>query len=885
MSDKSEPNGFNTRLILSLDEIEGSDLPLVGGKAFRLAMLKQQGFNVPPGLVLTTKFFKTQIKHAKLMPLWAGSPDIAVTEDALNWLADALKTTPLAPLLNQTFKAKMSLMLGAETASFAVRSSAIDEDHHDHTFAGVHLTELSVPQGVIPISITRCWASALSDAAVKYRQMHGMSIQSIQIAVLIQAMLTPISAGVGFTVNPLTGNRDELVIEATWGTGNALVSGDIQPYFYRLANQPPDYPLLEYHAGNVPPPSADVAPSVGAAPLVGALPSQEEPLSPQERIKLARQLEEIQVFMGEAQDVEWAKQGDTFFLLQTRPVAVMPELEQGLDNEWTRGHHPEDLPELPSPFFGALLENVQNQAIAFYQDIGLKVDNLGPYQKIILGRPYLNLTFLKRGMAQVGINPDSFLQTMGYMRVTTTENVFSIDWRSAWQSRRVYWLAIKRIFSMRQHVDETENIVNKVIKILNNPNLEAPAIEVIDQLHQQDRIYRALFTTDLGLTLAIGFITGLGSRLIESISQTPATTLSTLALSGVKTGKDELHQALVAFSETIQDDPQVEQYLTSIAAETSEQTPTPPPEFQPKFDALLSRYGERATYEADPSCPRYRDDPKLLLNIVKQYAANRATSTAPSTSITWQSLTTTAGGIERFLPWRRWLTRPLVGLLHRFFLMQGHLDDKKAKVIAACRYWNLTLGQKWADLDWLAKPEDIFWLTLDEIERVLLMEEEGTITLSSTIRARKETYQTYNQTEMPFYLKESQLTSIQLGIGPADELPSDVMIGLPISPGQARGVVMVVRNPADFQKSSQDDLILVMPSTDPAWLALLHSASGLIVETGGLLSHGSVIAREYGLPAVANIPQATQRFKSGDTVLVDGSTGVVQLLESSQTTL
>ncbi|MCB0226321.1 MAG: hypothetical protein KDI02_21700, partial [Anaerolineae bacterium] len=110
---------------------------------------------------------------------------------------------------------------------------------------------------------------------------------------------------------------------------------------------------------------------------------------------------------------------------------------------------------------------------------------------------------------------------------------------------------------------------------------------------------------------------------------------------------------------------------------------------------------------------------------------------------------------------------------------------------------------------------------------------------------------------------------------------TDVFIGLPISPGQARGVVVVVRHPDEFNQIA-DNVILVMPSTDPAWLALLSSAAGLIVETGGLLSHGSVIAREYGLPAVANIPQATQRFQTGDTVLVDGSTGVIQLLEPSR---
>jgi pyruvate,water dikinase len=118
-----------------------------------------------------------------------------------------------------------------------------------------------------------------------------------------------------------------------------------------------------------------------------------------------------------------------------------------------------------------------------------------------------------------------------------------------------------------------------------------------------------------------------------------------------------------------------------------------------------------------------------------------------------------------------------------------------------------------------------------------------------------------------------------LGVGLlGDSSAVDVVVGLPVSPGQARGTVVVVHRPDEFEKLA-GEMILVMPSTDPAWLALLPAAAGLIVETGGLLSHGSVIAREYGLPAVANIPQATDRFHTGDKVLVDGSTGVIQVLE------
>lgn len=850
-------NTLPPRILLSLDDIEGTDLPLVGGKSFRLAQLRQHGFNVPPGMVLTTTFFKAHIQHEKLTPLWAGSPDIAVTAQSLDWLADALKTKPLSRPLIGALTQHLNAIFASNVDSFAVRSSVIDEDQRDHTFAGIHLSELGVPRAMLPISITRCWASALSGPALAYRQQHGMSIQGIQIAVLIQPMLAPNAAGVGFTLNPLTGARDEIVIEATWGQGSRLVAGDIQPYFYRVSNQSADYPLLEQQEGNVPPPAG----------------APDEPLSATDRIELARQMEQIQLLMGDAQDIEWARQNEELFILQTRPIVAAPTLEKNIDYEWTQGHLPEDLPDLPSPLFGALLERVQNQAIQFYQAIGIATDDLGPYEKLILGRPYLNLTFLKRGMAQVGINPDSFLQTMGYGRPTTTGHVFSIDWKSAWKARKVYRLALTRIFAMRGHVSHTAAVIREAAAMLANPDFSDSTDKIVSQFRQQDRVFRALFTTNLGLTLATGFITGLGSRLLGSQGQSPAALLTLPALEGIETSKEQLHSALVSLSQSAKKNEDATTFFETHSFEAGDDIQAMPAKFKAEFEALLARYGHHATFEADPAWPRYRDDPASLLKIIKQYIKSDAAP--PKASIQNSTQPASVAG------WRRRLVKPFIGRLHRLYSLRSHLDEIKAEAMAACRTWNLALGKKWAGQNWLNQPDDIFWLTLDEIERALMLEKDTAVMLSSTVQARKETYRVYAETDMPFYLKESQLAAIQLGVGFSDdELASDVTIGLPVSPGQARGTVVVVKNLDEFEMPAGEDIILVMPSTDPAWLALLHSASGLIVETGGLLSHGSVIAREYGLPAVAHIPQATQRFRTGDKVLVDGSTGVVQRLDA-----
>ncbi|NJN95279.1 MAG: hypothetical protein HC875_14815 [Anaerolineales bacterium] len=847
-----------TPWLRTLDTIQGVDLSLVGGKAFRLASLKRHGLQVPPGLVLTTTFFEAQLGHAQLVPLWAGSPDVAVSTESLNWLADMLKTKPLSKELSAALTEAMNALFGPEVVTFAVRSSAVDEDQRDHSFAGVHRTELGVPRSVLPIAITRCWASALEGPALDYRQAHGMSIQGIRMALLIQPMLSPVCSGVGFTVNPLNGSRDELVIEATWGLGESVVSGGVQPHFYRLGNQPPDYPLLEQRSGSIPPPA-------------GIEPGREGPLNPAELTELAIHLTQVQAFMGEAQDVEWARQEDKFFLLQTRPVVALPEAPHKLDIEWTRGSHPEFLPELPSPLFSSLLERSQTRAIAFFKELGLQVEGLGPYVKLILGRPYLNLTFLKRIISQVGLNPGSLLHTIGH---TEPGGLLSIDGAVVWQKRATYGRLLQRVFANTHHLKLYQAAIAEATALLEDIRFEGSPAVLLAQLRQHERLYQELFNANLGLDISISAATAVGSSLIAPLTQNPATVISALALKDVKTGDVELNQALLNLSQLARRQSAVQDYLTGVA-------PAAPPEFQTAWEEVLVRFGQRGIYETDMGWPRYGDDPAPLLNIIRRYAESDLNSEAAKSEVSWRSLIGPIKGMDRWLPWRFWLAALFVRTLRRLLVMRDQLNSAKARGMAACRRWDLALGQKWTDQGWLARPDDIFWLTLEEVERTLMLEGDTGISLSSTVQARKETYQTYAETRMPFKVHESQIPAIQLGVGLQAEAAADVLVGLPISPGQARGTVLVLRHPDEFERIA-DDIILVTPSTDPAWLPLLHLASGLIVEMGGLLSHGSVIAREYGLPAVANIANATQQFRTGDTVLVDGSTGVVQILESAR---
>ncbi|HRV92537.1 MAG TPA: PEP/pyruvate-binding domain-containing protein [Anaerolineae bacterium] len=849
----------STRRILDLDEIEGTDLALVGGKAFRLAQVRKYGLSVPPGLVLTTEFFKAQITAAKLTPLWAGSPDIAVTAEALNWLADALKLKPLAGELSAELENRLQLAFSPDINSFAVRSSVIDEDHRDHSFAGMHLTELGVPRSALPIAITRCWASALSGPTVKYRQVHGLSIQGIRVALIIQPLLSSEISGVAFTVNPLTGARDEIIIEATWGLGNSLVAGQIQPYYYKIAAQPPDYPIIEQHIGTV-------------TPVSTKEPSETtQPLTIPQIADLARQLEQIQALMGEPQDIEWAYQDHQSFILQTRPAAVVTPTQPTSNLEWTHHGYAQYLPPLPSPLFGALLDAIQPQVIRFLTKLGLNVEHLPPLEKFILGRPYLNLTLIKAVMAQVGVTSGSLLHLLGDTKAAVGPT-FTIDWTTAWAARSIYraiWLQTRRLTDT---LTDIQKAVNRAISDLGSSQAGLSSDQLLAQLRQQPQCYGQIKAAQLTLTLGRIILTGLGAKLLTASTPTPITTLTTAATHGTDLAQERLHHRLVELGQWVH---------SQSVGETSNHTLNHPKnclqseEFNQKFKALLTQYGHHATYDIDPGQPRYLEAPDALLALIVAQAQNDPGQ--------YPTEAKRATELSQLPLWRRWLLQPILAHLRNLLIKQDQLHENLVNFMTAVRQWHLTLGQTWSDAGWLETPDDIFWLTLEEIERTLRVEDGMAVKLSSTIQVRKETYDIYAQTSTPFVIKDTEVPTIQLGHGNAagPTVGTDVFIGLPISPGQARGVVVVVRHPDEFNQIA-DNVILVMPSTDPAWLALLSSAAGLIVETGGLLSHGSVIAREYGLPAVANIPQATQRFQTGDTVLVDGSTGVIQLLEPSR---
>ena len=859
--------------LLTLDEISANDLPLVGLKALNLAIIRRNNLAVPPGLVVTAEFFVSQIAHYAYGPIWAGSPDVEVTEGALAFLADFLKTTPLASELEKALRQRVSEVFPADAQSFAVRSSAVDEDRRDHSFAGHYLTELGVPREMLTVSLTRCWASALSGQAVQYRIKNGIPLQSIKIAVLIQAMLKPDAAGVAFTINPMSGVRDELVIEASSGLGEAIVSGRVNPWRYHLRRQSPGYPLIQKVAGD-------------------AVPSTSEPLSSAQLAELGQTLEQLEALMGGPQDVEWAYQGKSLYTLQTRPVTAAATASSvqlfddafSFDAAWTRANHPDTLPDMPSPLFISLMERTQDKGLTFFRRIGFDVSGMGPYIKEIYGRPYLNLSIIKRVFSQLGLSPIPLLTLAGYIKSETRARPFSVNWKTAWRARKLYQALFKEAQEVEREVAEYQQTTNLISAQLNNTLMKSA--DLLPQFKLRERVFGDLISLGLTLVATLSSLTVLIAKLIAPLADSSVELFSALGTLGKDPFTIQHNQKLSRLNQLARSEQKVMAYLAQGNNYSNYQSVLTGAKFLAEFEAYLQEIGYRAVYQADMAWPRFSEQPGELLQTISRYARfndGKIDKVLPDLSPQspqeiLQKLTANAPFINRLLPWRQALALRLTSLLYKIFTFRTAMYAAEAQAMDAVRRWDLTLAEKWVRGGLLNARDDYFWLTMEEVENALVTGRKSDIHLKPVIAARKAAYQLYAKIAVPFVIKDSEIPVLSLDEATAHEILADTLTGLPVSPGQVQGVIEFL---SDWESAEEipRGRILVTPSADPAYLPYFPMAAGLIVEVGGMLSHGSIIAREYHLPAVSSITDARQRLKPGDRVLVDGSTGVVQVLE------
>lgn len=732
-----------------------------------------------------------------------------------------------------------------EPTLFAVRSSGLAEDSAGDSFAGMHETTLNVDRARLAETVRHCRRSADSEQARAYRAARNLPADHRAIAVLVQRMVPAVKSGVAFTVNPVTG-ANEIIVNSVSGLGEALVSGQVNPEEERL-------------------PKTDPSP-------------------------LARLAVGIEAVFGSPQDIEWCFDGEHYWVVQSRPVTttvpseVRPALStRGSEIEWTRANLAEVFPEQLSPqALDAYVPLLDKGERAFFGRLMAPEAELGPIIKAFYGRPYFNLSQLRHVTDSVGAAFANTLRSLGHPEQIHPDDDVAPK-PSLKRFLRVvpdivrltgYDLRMARIFHDHQararQVEERLTQVNPstlsdkeiwatLQQWLDRAPEAIPPVFVMSSVQaREDVIRKACARVGFSYEALTYPNLAAGAR---SVSTQQA--FDVIALANVARGETRSREYLRRNDGTFAD------FRTALADT----------KFLTEFEQFLSRYGHRGRYESDWSIPRLREQPAPVLFAIReqldappQDPVLLSQRQAAEARLAWQQFE------ARLTPWQRWTLLPRVRKtlrqLKQQYLWREEVRSDLTRVLAALRPYHLTLARRFVQRRWLDRTDDYFLLVLDEVRQACEDPARGD-SLRAIAAKRAAQRAAERDLRLPLFMRESELPAL-MAAG-ASNGHSDVLTGLCVSPGSIDGEVVVMRDPSEFIAMKRG-AILVAPATDPSWTPLFTLASGVIVEVGGMLSHASTIAREYGLPALANVKDATRVLKSGDRVRLDASSGVVRRL-------
>jgi pyruvate,water dikinase len=880
--------------VLPFSALDRGALAVVGGKAANLGELTAAGFPVPPGFCITTAAYALAADRAGIAPLVAqvdGAQEDAERRDALagRIRAALLDTEVPDEIAADVVDAYQSMASGDAPA--AVRSSATAEDLPGASFAGQQDTFLNIvgPDALLP-AVRRCWASLWTDRAVAYRASNRIDQRSVRLAVVVQEMVDAAVAGVMFTANPLTGRRRELVIDASPGLGEAVVSGAVNPD--RFVVDGASGRILERRLG-------DKRMAVRTRPGGGTehveLPdgASAASLSDEQIRALATLGERVEQHYGTPQDIEFAiDAGGTQWLTQSRPITTLyPLPPRSAGEEDLRVYFSINVAQgVFRPFtpMGAQVLRLMGSAITGLLFEPLRDPLSGPSAIVEAGhRLFFDVTPLLRSEPGQRL----FVQLTAHMdaRTSAIARDLAADPRLAPRPTprlrlargvvrvlartRLPLRALQAIRDPAAARDCAAQAAGASVALGETPADADPRarLAAIERLFLErvPIVVPRYFPIFLG-----GFLTyGLAGQLLRG--QATPEELDVIRRSLPHNPTTEMDLELWALAERVRADEAAARAVGGrdvAALADAYRAGALPSVLQSELSAFLARYGHRGVAEIDAGVPRWSEDPAHILGVLANYLQLDDPGLAPDRQFERARLEAEAmvrelarragrcnrarGRLVRFLLTR---ARDLMGVRERpkFFFVQ---------LIARTREHLWRVGEALVRAGRIEMAEDVFFLSLPEARRAL----DGT-DLRATIAARRASYQ------QELHRRRVPRILLSDGTEPAAQTASadGALRGTPASAGTATAKARVILKPTGARLEPGE--ILVAPSTDPGWTPLFLTAGGLVMEMGGAMSHGAVVAREYGIPAVVGVAGAIDQIATGQTITVDGTAGTVTL--------
>jgi len=859
--------------VLDFQEIDRTRVAAAGGKGAQLGELSRiEGVRVPPGFCVTTDAFRRIMAEAPsiddlLDRLSRLQPD---DREAIGALSAEIRRTLEGIAVPGDLAAAVTGALArlGEGAPCAVRSSATAEDLPTASFAGQQDSYLNVvgPAAILR-HVSRCWASLFTERAVTYRLRNGFDHRKVQMAVVVQRMVFPQAAGILFTADPVTGNRKLCLVEASFGLGEALVSGRVNADVYQVRDG-------EVVARTVGTKRLAIHPVPGGGTEERAIEPERQArpaLADAQVVRLARLGRRIEAHFGRPQDIEWCLDGDDFQVVQSRPITTLFPIPAAGDGEnyvyISVGHQqmmtdamkplglsfwqmttPRPMAEAGGRLFVDVTRILASPATraGLMEMVGKSDPLIGDALQTVLDRGDLippppdegpGWTPPGSGGAPIETDPAIVAELIG-------QNQASIA-------------ALKRGVRGKTGpalLDFIQADIQELRRILSDP--------------------RSRQVIMLGMEAAWWLNEHMEAWLGEKNAA------DTLTQSVPHNVTSEMGLALLDVADAIRPHPEVVAFLRRVEDDGFlDELPRLPGgrEARDAIRAWLDRYGMRGAGEIDITRPRWSERPATLLPLVlgnarnfepgegeRRFEQGRREASKKEEELLARLRALPDGErkaeeakrmIDRVRTFAGYREYPKYGMVSRYFVYKQALLEEAGRLVQA---------------GVLREKEDVFYLRFDELREVVRTQQAD----GALIRERRDAFRSYQALTPPRVLTSDG--EAVAGAYRRDDLPAGALVGLPVSAGTVVGQARVILDMSEAELEAGD--ILVTAYTDPSWTPLFVAIVGLVTEVGGLMTHGAVIAREYGLPAVVGVEHATRLIRDGQRIRVHGTDGYVEIL-------
>jgi len=881
---------ISTDFILELRNLDPTKVHLVGGKASNLGILINAGFNVPNGFVITTEAYHLFLLANNINP---SALDLEDLRHAIN---------------NATFPSDMhDTIITAYTelgcGKVAIRSSATAEDLPEASFAGQYETYLNIDGADSLLEhVKHCFASMWNDRAVAYRNENEIDHDLVRLAVIVQPMISANCAGVLFTRNPLASSEFEMMIESNFGLGESVVSGQTIPDRYVVEERPNnEFVILSKEIGTKETMTVDAAQGIDLV-TTPAQKSQQSSLVDSQIQDLSRLARSIEHLFKVPQDIEWALDNKgVIHILQSRPITIKRGEKEPLDDIfWTRGYADDYWNDPVTPLFFDLLGdqityivNVETNAIMGYKDLPEKL------LKLHKGHVYFNLDVIRTKVVNE-IPPfirsedvlNYFPEGSGpFGKDTMRELPFALKTRIMAEIRVMLFDSdgsmTKTNDSYMKWTEEVFDPYCKKFDVDLGYAMQHESIEALMVLAEElDKVMMRHFRmVRYGIpvhTLGMNLITNYLCR--RWLGERTGSVVYPLLLSGLEHSTTETNRRLIQLAMfAISDDALKNLILNTssneLHASLIESDLSSAQSFFNEFTRFLDDFGDRG-FTREPYYPRWRDAPEYVFDALKPLISE----STPNYKSTEELITKKRMKAEivaekhirgqRYGPIKWMLFSTILGMARTYIGFRENQRYNLDRWIARNRRVFLEIGKRLVEERYLEESIHVFFLHRRELKKAVKARVDGPEPdhFRELAKDRHNEFLRYEHSTPPKFMVGSREFE--------DPLPDSTegYRGIPASQGIISGKVRILDTIADIPEVRAGE-ILIVPRTDPGWTPVFSKIGGLITESGGVLSHGAVVSREFGIPAVTNIRNACQIFKTGQKVKLDGNQGIVVLLE------